>query len=177
MNELDPNPYNPLIHWFSDSTEQSVEDSAKHGCASIFIGFFIGGLVCLLLCLCSCSTTKYVEVPSTHKDVEYVDKWSTDTLIQTNTIVVSEKGDTIRETLYRDRIKVRVDSVLIERVDSIVEPYEVEKVVVTNSLTIWQKIQIWALWCILAVGLTILLWGARTPLWSYLKSCFKKALS
>ncbi|MCC8038529.1 MAG: hypothetical protein LIP02_10455 [Bacteroidales bacterium] len=159
--DYDPNPYNPLIHWFSDSTEQSAEDSAKKGCASILIGFFIGAIVCLLLCLCSCSTTRYVEVPSTHKDVEYVDKWSTDTLIQTNTIVVSEKGDTIRETLYRDRIKVRVDSVLIERVDSIVEPYAVETIKEVNYLTPFQKCEIAALWCIVGVGLIWLAWKMR----------------
>lgn len=159
--DYDPNPYNPLIHWFSESTEQSVEDSAKRGCASILIGFLLGGLICLLLCLCSCSTTRYVEVPSVRTELQCLDRFSTDTLIQTNTIVLTEKGDTIRETLYRDRIKVRVDSVLIERVDSIVEPYEVEKVVVVNSLTPFQKCEIAAMWCIVAVGLFWLAWKMR----------------
>ena len=87
---------------------------------------------------CSCTTTKYIPVESVK--VEYKDNireiHTTDSITDNRFVYV--KGDTVID--YRDRVKwkekVVRDSVIIERVDSVVVPYPVEK-----PLTKWQRVK------------------------------------
>ena len=79
-----------------------------------------------LLCMCSCTTTKYVEVPGpTHIDTTYITKWQHDSIYQRDSIHVTEKH------ILRDTVFHFVN-------DTIPAPYPVE-VEVPAQLTWWQQ--------------------------------------
>lgn len=89
------------------------------------------------ICLCSCRT-KYVPVESVRTEIEYRDRWQRDSVHVHDSIHVREKGDTVYidrwHTEYKDRL-VR-DTVRIEKTDSVLVPYPVEK-----GLTRWQLVK------------------------------------
>lgn len=95
----------------------------------------------LVICLVAASCrTKYVPVETVR--TEYKDRYITNVdtfrLIERDSTYVDRSRDTVLierwKVKYLDRIKERVDSVFIEKVDSVHIPYPVEA-----ELTKWQK--------------------------------------
>lgn len=88
--------------------------------------------------LCGCRSIQYVPVETIQHDSIYVNRVSVDTIQQRDSIYVEHKGDTllVEKYKYLYRIKERIDTAYIERVDSIQVPYPVER-----SLTRWQQIK------------------------------------
>jgi hypothetical protein len=95
----------------------------------------------LVICLVAASCrTKYVPVETVR--TEYKDRYITNVdtfrLIERDSTYVDRSRDTVLierwKVKYLDRIKERVDSVFIEKVDSVQIPYPVEA-----ELTKWQK--------------------------------------
>lgn len=93
----------------------------------------------LLLMLVGCRSVQYVPVETTNTDSVYIVQHTIDSVTRVDSIFIKEyaKGDTIiieqMKWRYRDRYKMVVDTMLVERVDSVQVPYPVEK-----KLTKWQ---------------------------------------
>lgn len=92
--------------------------------------------------LVSCTTTKTIYVPVEHTNTEYIH--NIDSIYIKDSIYIQEKvsNDTIFITKYKERIKeiIRQDTLIVR--DSIPYIQEVEKIVITNKLALWQKILI-----------------------------------
>jgi hypothetical protein len=87
--------------------------------------------------LSSCrSTTMYIPVETVKYDSIYTTKYSIDTIVQKDSVLVLQRNDTVFVEKYKTLLKVKknVDTVYIERRDSISVPYPV-----TQSLTKWQQ--------------------------------------
>lgn len=102
--------------------------------------------VALLLLLSGCTTTKYVEVERVRTDTAYVAKIQRDSVWLHDSVFVERflRGDTVFElrdrwhTKYVER--VRVDTMVRVRVDSVPKPYPVEKLV-EKDLSWWQRLR------------------------------------
>lgn len=130
----------------------------------VIIGFFLGAVACFLITLCSCTTTKYVEVEVpkvvTQTNIERRTDIVRDTLIQRDSVIIIQKGDTIyHETWHKlqsinnwyvtDTVRDTIPQ--IEKV-TVKIPVEVEK-----KLSKWQSFKIEAGGFLLsAVGLALL---------------------
>lgn len=90
-----------------------------------------------LICT-SCTKKVYVPVTSTVTDIQYKDKVRYDTTYLFDSIHIKEKGDTITIYRYRDRWRDRYmyDTVYMCKIDTIREPYPLEK-----ELTRLQRLQ------------------------------------
>lgn len=114
----------------------------RWGCLSVVIGTiaFWAVLITLVIGCQSCTTTKYVPVESvvTRTDTIYTAKLRVDTIMERDSVVVYQKGDTIYQTKYIEKLRVR------ERVDTLYQvvadsvkisvPYPVER-----ELTWWER--------------------------------------
>lgn len=111
-------------------------------------------LIIIWICLSSCIHTKYVEVPieSSHVEYKYLNaKDSTlikDSVYIHDSIYIKEKGDTIFQFSYRDKIKylysnnIKTDTISIFIKDTVttITPVIEEKRVEVNIIYWWQKI-------------------------------------
>lgn len=88
--------------------------------------------LCIAFCLVACTRTIYIPVESVR--TEYQDRYLKDSIYLHDSVYIRDRGDSIFvdrwHTRYIDRL--RVDSFL--RIDTIREPYPVEKV-----LSKWQQ--------------------------------------
>lgn len=114
----------------------------RWGCLSVVIGTiaFWVVLITLVIGCQSCTTTKYVPVESvvTRTDTIYTAKLRVDTIMERDSVVVYQKGDTIYQTKYIEKLRVR------ERVDTLYQvvadsvkisvPYPV-----VRELTWWER--------------------------------------
>lgn len=95
------------------------------------------GVACLF---CGCTTTKYVPAERVviRSDTVHSVKLMTDYVILHDSVAVYQKGDTVYQTKYRDRLRYseRVDTVYQSAVDSVrVDvPYPVER-----ELSSWER--------------------------------------
>lgn len=102
-------------------------------------------VILLTIILCSCSTTKYIEIPVETIKKEYISTTIIDSIEVHDSIDRYLKGDTFyiykEHTVYRNIAKVDT----IERVDTIpvVVKEEVIKEVKTNHINWYQKILMW----------------------------------
>lgn len=96
--------------------------------------------------------TKAVYLPAesgaVRTDTLAVLRWRTDTVIDRDTVTLTQRGDTVylTKTQWRWRVKETRDTVYQLRTDSVYveKPYPVEKIVeVEKPLTWWQKSLIW----------------------------------
>lgn len=118
-------------------------------------------IVAALLLASSCSPKIYERVVY-QKDTTYVSKIDSIYKYERDSVFVKEKGDTVYKYVerirYRDRykvdtlVKVRVDSVSVERV---------KEVKVEKPLSWWQKFRIGAFWWLLGAVVALLLWTFR----------------
>lgn len=97
-------------------------------------------IVIILLLLCSCTTTKYVEVPVEKTRVEYIDKVKYDSICTYDSIFIRNKGDTVYLDKYKYLYKYKYIRDTLSTVDTLVitKPVEVEKEV--NKVYTWQII-------------------------------------
>ena len=101
----------------------------------------LGIIAILILLLCSCTTTRYVEVPVKTVEKEYIHSTKTDSIVIRDSIDRWMKGDTL--FLYKERTKYRtrerVDTVC--RTDTITEVVTIENIkeVKVNTLKWYQK--------------------------------------
>lgn len=103
-------------------------------------------LMVVLFLLTSCTTTKYIEVPTVKIDTVYKSKTVTDSVYVHDSTIVKVGGDTVFvekwHTRWRDRIMY--DTLYQYKIDSIPKPYPVEKVVeVEKELSWWQDFRLW----------------------------------
>ena len=120
--------------------------------------------ILLILIAASCSP-RIIEHVVVQRDTVKVVKVDSIWNYQHDSVFVKEKGDTVYKYVehirYRDRvkvdtlIKVRVDSVAIERV---------KEVKVAQPLSGWKKFQIGAFWWLAAAALALLIWTLRKPI-------------
>lgn len=91
-----------------------------------------------LLSLASCKQVQYVPVETVRLDSIYLTQTLRDSIVRYDSVYVRDKGDTLYverwKYLYRD--KVRVDTLVSVRVDTLAVPYPVEK-----RLTCWERVK------------------------------------
>ena len=97
-------------------------------------------IIFVLFLLCSCTTTKYVEVPIEKVRVEYIDKIKYDSIYTYDSVFIKSKGDTIYLDKYRYLYKYKFirDTINIKDTITVSKPIEVEKEV--NRVYTWQII-------------------------------------
>lgn len=97
-------------------------------------------VILLSVILVGCASTKYVEVPVPQVKIEYRDRTSIDTLIQNDSIIIKEKGDTVflEKYKYLYRTKELRDTINVTDTITVVKTVEVTKEV--NKLYTWQMI-------------------------------------
>ena len=134
------NPNEPWLNTGYDPYKGLNEkERIKVGClqgASLIVFIIMGLLLCAMLT--GCTTTKYIQVPVVHNDTTIITKHQRDSIWMHDSIMVSEKGDTVRiEKWHTKYIEKQVhDTTYIAKVDTIREVFtnEVEK-----PLTWWQQ--------------------------------------
>ena len=98
--------------------------------------FFL--LLWALLWLTGCKQVQYVPVETVRLDSIYLTQTLRDSIVRYDSVYVRDKGDTLYverwKYLYRD--KVRVDTMVSVRVDTLSVPYPVEK-----KLTRWERVK------------------------------------
>lgn len=111
-------------------------------------------IVLFTLLLSGCKTRTIIQEVERIK-IEYKDRLRVDSIYNSDTTLIFQKGDTVHfETIkWRNKYQFIRDSVLL--VDSI--PYPVEVVEYVNVLTKWQK---WRLQALNILGGLILILGA-----------------
>lgn len=160
------NPNEPWMQTGYDPFKgMSDDERAKAGCLQglAFIAMVVLGLLLCAL-LGSCTTTKYVEVPVVHNDTTIITKHQRDSIWMHDSVMVSEKGDTVRiEKWHTKYVEKQVhDTTYIAKVDTIREVFtnEVEK-----PLTWWQqtKMHIGAI-ALYLLALFVIIWVAKRHL-------------
>ena len=141
MTPIDYN--NPNEPWLNTGYDPykglNEKERIKVGClqgASLIVLIIMGLLLCAMLT--GCTTTKYVQVPVVHNDTTIITKHQRDSIWMHDSVLVSEKGDTVRiEKWHTKYVEKQVhDTAYIAKVDTIREVFtnEVEK-----PLTWWQQ--------------------------------------
>lgn len=117
---------------------------------SFTIGAELAAAVLMLL-LASCTKTVYIPTESTavRTDTLTVLKWRTDTVIDRDTVTLTQRGDTITREVTRWRWRVREthDTVYQSKTDSVYieKPVPVEVVKeVERSRAWWETLLLWA---------------------------------
>ena len=86
----------------------------------------------------SCRSIRHIPIETVKHDSIYISKIQHDSIYQRDSIYVDRKGDTV--LIYKDRYlykyKNLIDTMYINRIDSIQIPYSVEK-----QLTRWQSVK------------------------------------
>lgn len=97
-------------------------------------------VILLAIILSGCTSTRYIEVPIPQVKIEYRDRISVDTLIQNDSIVIRERGDTIVLEKYKYLYKSKEvrDTINVTDTITVVKTVEVTKEV--NKLHNWQVI-------------------------------------
>ena len=93
-------------------------------------------LALAVLCMMSCTTTQYVPVETVRVETERVVYIQRDSIYVLDSIYVREAHDTVYITKWRTEYKeaLRVDTFLVERIDTLNTIVEVEK-----KLSKWQQ--------------------------------------
>lgn len=123
------------------------------------IGGLIGLVVIVLFCLLtSCRTqVRYVPDETVRIDSVFFNSTRIDSVLIHDSVSVIQRGDTVAEYRYRYiyKYKDRVDTLYINRTDTIRVPYPVE---IEKKLTVWQrtKIEVGG-WAIAVIIVTILI--------------------
>ena len=111
--------------------------------------------ILLIIVFCSCTSTKYIEVPVDRIKVEYRNSVSVDTIYRNDSTIIRENGDTVFLEKYKYIYKVKElkDTVNITDTITVVNTVEVTKEV--NKLYNWQIV----LMTLGAFAIVILLYG------------------
>ena len=111
--------------------------------------------ILLIIVFCSCTSTKYIEVPVDRVKIEYRNSVSVDTIYRSDSTIIRENGDTVFLEKYKYIYKVKQlkDTVNITDTITVVNTVEVTKEV--NKLYNWQIV----LMTLGAFAIVILLYG------------------
>ena len=111
--------------------------------------------ILLIIVFCSCTSTKYIEVPVDRVKIEYRNSVSIDTIYRSDSTIIRENGDTVFLEKYKYIYKVKElkDTVNITDTITVVNTVEVTKEV--NKLYNWQIV----LMTLGAFAIVILLYG------------------
>lgn len=147
-------------------------------------------LICVAaLIIGGCTSTRYVPVETVRETTTHTTdtlrlvQLRVDTILERDSVAVIVRGDTVWQTRFRDRLRVRlrhdtVKEVSRDTVTSYFErpvPYPIEKrVEVERKLTWWQKTRL-DTWGWLAIALTLcIVWICRKPLIILVRRLLKK---
>lgn len=97
-------------------------------------------VILLSIILSGCTTTKYIEVPVPQVKIEYRDRTSIDTLIQDDSIIIKEKGDTVFLEKYKYLYRTKEVKDTVNVTDTITTIRTVEVVKEVNKIHTWQMI-------------------------------------
>ena len=100
----------------------------------------------VLALLASCRQVEYVTVEKIRTDTTYITKWQRDSVWMHDSIMVTEKGDTIRiERWHTKYVEKQVhDTTYVATHDTIPDPFPVETIKeVPAELSWWQKLRLW----------------------------------
>lgn len=104
---------------------------------------YIFFLLLIALSFIGCTTTKYtdriVEVPVEKTKIEYRDRLSIDTLIMKDSILITEKGDTVYVEKYKYLYKIKEVRDTINTTDTTT----ITKVVTVNTTKEVNKLKTW----------------------------------
>lgn len=111
--------------------------------------------ILLIIVFCSCTSTKYIEVPVDRVKIEYRNSVSIDTIYRNDSTIIRENGDTVFLEKYKYIYKVKElkDTVNITDTITVINTVEVTKEV--NKLYNWQIV----LMTLGAFAIVILLYG------------------
>ena len=111
--------------------------------------------ILLIIVFCSCTSTKYIEVPVDRVKIDYRNSVSVDTIYRNDSTIIRENGDTVFLEKYKYIYKVKElkDTVNITDTITVVNTVEVTKEV--NKLYNWQIV----LMTLGAFAIVILLYG------------------
>ncbi len=116
-------------------------------------------IIAFILCLAGCRTQiKYVPVETIRTDSVFFNSVRIDSVLIHDSTSVIQRGDTVTEYRYRYiyKYKDRVDTLYINRTDSIRVPYPVE---IEKKLTLWQRTKIevggWAMAVVIVIILIV----------------------
>lgn len=107
-----------------------------------YLYFVLLALVTLLLA--GCKTTEYVPIEVLKTDSIYITKVRVDSIVNRDSIVINTytKGDTVfvdrEKFVYRYKDKLRTDTMIVEKVDSICYTKTVE---VEKKLSWWESLK------------------------------------
>lgn len=102
------------------------------------LGFLVALIISMMLMSCR-TITKIQEVPVETIKTQYVDKIQYDSIYQKDSIIITQKGDTVYQTKtkYLYKYKYLKDTVNItDTIPKIVKTTEIQYI---NQLTSWQK--------------------------------------
>lgn len=118
-------------------------DSLEASYRCCWWGFWLFIALLVVGWLTSCTTTKVVTVEKVKTDTTYITKHQRDSVWLHDSIMVSEKGDTIRIERWRTKYVEREvhDTLYRAKHDSVPVPYPVEKIV-PAELSWWQQARI-----------------------------------
>ena len=100
----------------------------------------------VLALLASCRQVEYVTVEKVLTDTTYITKWQRDSVWLHDSIMVTEKGDTVRiERWHTKYMEKQVhDTTYVATHDTIPQPYPVETIkMVEKELSWWQRLRLW----------------------------------
>ena len=102
-------------------------------------GLWLLSVLAVLSMMAGCKQVQYVPVETVRLDSIYLTHILRDSIVRYDSVYVRDKGDTLYverwKYLYRD--KVRVDTMVSVRVDTLAVPYPVEK-----KLTRWEQFRL-----------------------------------
>ena len=123
-----------------------------------FLIIWLAFLIAISL-LASCKQVEYVTVEKVRIDTTYITKWQRDSVWLHDSIMVTEKGGTVRiERWHTKYVEKQVhDTTYVATHDTIPQPYPIETVkLVEKELNWWQRLRMWignvGLIALLAVG-------------------------
>ena len=131
------------------------------------IKLLVGMMVILfvLALLASCKQVEYVPVIEHRTDTTFITKWQRDSVWLHDSIMVTEKGDTVRIEKWHTKYieSIRHDTLYQSKIDSIPVPVPVIQTV-EKELSWWQRTQMYS-GDVLLIGLLILLGCGGYRLW------------
>lgn len=110
-------------------------------------------LIVFIFALSGCKTRTILHPVETIK-IEYRDRFKTDSIHNTDSILIYQKNDTVYLSSIKWRERFVKDTVSVLKVDSI--PYPVEVVEYVNQLNKWQRMRLNALnWILGIIGVFV----------------------
>ena len=112
-----------------------------------------------MLCMMSCTTTQYVPVETVRTDSVRIVDVRRDSVYVMDSVIVKSKADTVYITRWRTEYKeaLRIDTLLRERIDTIVVEKTVEK-----QLTEWEQLSMdvgnGVLWVAIIAAIGAIVW-------------------